>query len=77
MKCAMKIIVRQVVRRAQSLSRMPKVMILICIITMFAVTANASYASTAREILNLSVNRLVAVAFEVFGFDYSGLFIEF
>ena len=66
----MKIFVRQVFTRMQALIRMPKVIILMSVITMFAVTANVSHASkgrniTAREILNLSVNRVVEVAVSV------------
>ena len=63
----MKILVRQVVRSTQALSRLPKLIMLMSIISIFAVTAAVSHASTsrnttAREILNLSVNRLVEAA---------------
>jgi len=66
----MKIFVRQVVRRTPALSKMPKVILLMSVIMMFAATANVSHASTdrnqmAREILNLSVNRLVEAAVSV------------
>lgn len=65
----MKIIVRQVLRITQALSRMPKVMVLTSVVTLFAVTANISHASTenikAREILNLPANRLAEIAASV------------
>ena len=63
----MKILVRQVVRSKRALSRLPKLIMLMSLISVFSVTANVSHASmgrntTAREILNLSVNRLVEAA---------------
>ena len=66
----MKILVRQVVRSKQAISRLPKLIMLMSVITIFVVTANVSHASTgrnttAREILNLSVNRLVEAAVSV------------
>ena len=65
----MKIIVRQVLRITQALSRMPKVMVLTSVVTLFAVTANISHASTenikAREILNLPANRLAEISASV------------
>ena len=66
----MKTLVGQVLRRMQALSRMPKVIMLMSSITIFTVTSNASNASpirniTAKEILNLSVNRLVEAAASV------------
>ena len=65
----MKIIVRQVLRITQALSRMPKVMVLTSVATLFAVTANISHASTenikAKEILNLPANRLAEIAASV------------
>ncbi|MDB2529271.1 hypothetical protein N9X46_00875 [Paracoccaceae bacterium] len=66
----MKTLVGQVFRRMQALSKMPNVIILMSIITIFTVTSNVSHASsirniTAKEILNLSVNRLVEAAASV------------
>lgn len=63
----MKILVRQVVRSKRALSRLPKLIMLMSLISVFSVTANVSHASmgrntTVREILNLSVNRLVEAA---------------
>ena len=61
----MKILVKQVVRITPALSKLPKVIMLMSVITIFAATANVSHASTGREILNLSVNRLVEAAVTV------------
>ena len=66
----MKILSRQVVIRKQALSRLPKLIMFMSVITIFTLAANVSHASTdrnirAKEILNLSVNRLVEAATSV------------
>jgi len=66
----MKKISRQVFKSTQALFGLPKVIMLMSVITIFAVTTNISYASTdentaTREIFNLIVNRLVEAAASV------------